>query len=150
MFGGISTTETDLQKLRHSASQPFSLLALDCLIPWNSLADSLSPTSHLFTIHMPLLSQFPKEYPAKPPHVRFISQIRHPNIFDSGDICLDILKDKWSPSLSVAQVLLGIQSLLDNPNVYDPTDYQLAQMYQKNREEYNKIVKVYVQKNLRE
>jgi len=98
----------------------------------------------------PLLVKFPKEYPAKPPHVRFISQIRHPNIFDSGDICLDILKDKWSPSLSVAQVLLGIQSLLDNPNVYDPTDYQLAQMYQKNREEYNKIVKVYVQKNLRE
>ena len=58
-----------------------------------------------------LLLSFTSEYPYKPPCVRFDS-CWHPNVDGAGNICLDILKDKWSPVHNVRTVLLSIQSLL--------------------------------------
>ena len=51
-----------------------------------------------------------------PPKVRFLTKIYHPNIDRLGRICLDILKDKWSPALQIRTVLLSIQALLSAPN----------------------------------
>jgi len=58
----------------------------------------------------------PEEYPMAPPKVRFLTKIYHPNIDKLGRICLDILKDKWSPALQIRTVLLSIQALLSEPN----------------------------------
>uniref|UniRef100_A0AC35GJR4 UBC core domain-containing protein n=1 Tax=Panagrolaimus sp. PS1159 TaxID=55785 RepID=A0AC35GJR4_9BILA len=62
----------------------------------------------------------PEEYPMAPPKVRFVTKIYHPNIDKLGRICLDILKDKWSPALQIRTVLLSIQALLSAPNPDDP------------------------------
>ena len=68
----------------------------------------------------------PAEYPMGPPKVRFLTKMYHPNIDRLGRICLDILKDKWSPALQIRTVLISIQALLSAPNPDDPLDNTVA------------------------
>uniref|UniRef100_A0A8C5MJY5 UBC core domain-containing protein n=1 Tax=Leptobrachium leishanense TaxID=445787 RepID=A0A8C5MJY5_9ANUR len=69
----------------------------------------------------------PEEYPMAAPKVRFMTKIYHPNVEKLGRICLDILKDKWSPALQIHTVLLSIQALLSAPNPDDPSANDAAQ-----------------------
>ena len=90
---------------------------------------------------------FPNNYPFKPPKIKFITRIFHPNINRYGNICLDILDKQWSPALTINKVLLSISSLLSDPNADDPLDVRAAQLYNENREEFNKIARKYTLEN---
>jgi ubiquitin-protein ligase len=58
--------------------------------------------------------QFEEAYPNKPPTVKFISQMFHPNVYGTGELCLDILQNRWSPTYDVAAVLTSIQRYCSN------------------------------------
>jgi ubiquitin-conjugating enzyme E2 N len=77
----------------------------------------------------------PADYPMAPPKVRFLTKIYHPNVDKLGRICLDILKDKWSPALQIRTVLLSIQALLSAPNPDDPLNTDVAELWKKDEKE---------------
>uniref|UniRef100_A0AAQ5XKH3 UBC core domain-containing protein n=1 Tax=Amphiprion ocellaris TaxID=80972 RepID=A0AAQ5XKH3_AMPOC len=56
-----------------------------------------------------LIVEFTEEYPNKPPTVRFVSKMFHPNVYADGSICLDILQNRWSPTYDVSSILTSIQ-----------------------------------------
>ena len=56
--------------------------------------------------------EFPAAYPYTAPTVKFVTPCFHPNVDQHGNICLDILKEKWSALYEVRTILLSIQSLL--------------------------------------
>ncbi|KAH7667192.1 ubiquitin-conjugating enzyme E2 C protein [Dioscorea alata] len=86
-----------------------------------------------------LALSFPNDYPFKPPKVKFDSSCFHPNVDVYGNICLDILQDKWSSAYDVRTILISIQSLLGEPNNDSPLNTQAAALWG-NQEEYRKMV----------
>ena len=84
----------------------------------------------------------PDGYPFEPPKMKFMTKIWHPNISSqTGAICLDILKDQWSPALTIKTALLSLQALLCAAEPSDPQDAEVAKMYMDDRELYNQTAK---------
>ncbi|KAH3758485.1 ubiquitin-conjugating enzyme family protein [Pelomyxa schiedti] len=86
---------------------------------------------------------FPSDYPFRPPKMVFLNRVFHPNINRNGAICIDILKDQWSPALTISRVLLSISSLLTEPNPNDPLDGESAHLLKTNPSKYNQIAREY-------
>ncbi|KAK7279671.1 hypothetical protein RJT34_24727 [Clitoria ternatea] len=83
--------------------------------------------------------RFPLDYPFKPPQVKFETMCFHPNVDQFGNICLDILQDKWSSAYDCRTILLSIQSLLEEPNLESPLNSYAAALWN-DKEDYRRMV----------
>lgn len=93
--------------------------------------------------------KIPSDYPYKPPICKFKTKILHPNINEeSGNICINILKKDWNPSLTISNVLVSIVALLYNPNFNDPYSGTALTLHNKNDgdKEYKKQIQEWVKK----
>jgi len=112
----------------------------DDLLQWN--ATIIGPTDSpyeggIFNLRI----HFSAAFPFKPPLVQFVTKIYHPNIAPNGNICLDILKEQWSPALTVSKILLSISSLLTEPNPDDPLVTEIAEIYKMDIDRFNEIAR---------
>ncbi|KAL6947040.1 E2 SUMO-conjugating protein ubc9 [Hanseniaspora vineae] len=90
----------------------------------------------------PITIEYPNDYPSKPPKVRFPPAFYHPNIYPSGTVCLSILNEDqdWRPAITLKQIVLGVQSLLDNPNPNSPAQEPAWKAFSRNKTEYTQKV----------
>ncbi|KAK7290333.1 hypothetical protein RIF29_04664 [Crotalaria pallida] len=110
-------------------------------------ATIMGPADSPYTGGVFLVSiHFPPDYPFKPPKVAFRTKVFHPNINSNGSICLDILKEQWSPALTISKVLLSICSLLTDPNPDDPLVPEIAHMYKTDKVKYEATARSWTQK----
>lgn len=112
----------------------------DNMLSWRATIDG--PEASFYEgMEFSLIISFPGNYPMTAPTAKFETPIFHPNIDMSGNICLDILKDKWSASLSVVTLLLSIRALLTSPNNESPLNGQAAGLWDSNKEEFLRLAK---------
>ncbi|KAA0202174.1 hypothetical protein HAZT_HAZT006069 [Hyalella azteca] len=74
---------------------------------------------------------FKDDYPSTPPKCKFEPPLFHPNVYPSGTVCLSLLDDEkdWRPAITIKQILLGIQDLLNDPNIKDPAQAEAYTIY---------------------
>lgn len=88
----------------------------------------------------------PDSYPFQPVKMKFITKVYHPNVSSaSGAICLDILKDAWSPVLTLKSTLISLQSLLCSPEPNDPQDAEVAKHYMTSRSSFEDTARYWTQ-----
>ena len=96
-----------------------------------------------------LTIQFSEDHPYKPPVIKFVSKMFHPNIFErDGKVNLDILSIRnWTPALTVSSLLISIQSLLDDPNPHESANRIAGDLFLTNKPEYLKEVRKCVERS---
>ena len=83
----------------------------------------------------------PTNYPFSPPKIHCLTKIFHPNIDLQGNVCLNILREDWKPTLNMATVIASVYFLFYDPNPKDPLNHEASEMMRNSRDEFIKNVK---------
>lgn len=110
----------------------------------------------------PCTLEFPKEYPNRPPMMRFeTTGFWHPNVFKDGRVCISILheavedrylaheplSERWRPILGIDHILLSVISILSDPNCDSPANVDASVEFQKDYPTYKKKVRALVRRS---
>ena len=85
-------------------------------------------------------------YPLKPPLVRFLTKIYHPNISCHGDIGIDCIQHNWTLALTIPQILLSVQSLLTDPCTEPSMESTIAQQYINDKKGFDNTARIWTWK----
>jgi ubiquitin-conjugating enzyme E2 C len=118
----------------------------DNLLKWKGTIQGCESTPYEGQVYK-LLILFSNDYPYKAPTVTFETMIFHPNVDTNGNICLDILKDKWSAIYNVRTILVSLRSLLNDPNNDSPLNSSAAQLWSNQTEYIKAVKKIYSENN---
>jgi len=96
---------------------------------------------------------FPTEYPLRPPVLKFLTDIWHPNIEKDGKVCISILhepgddrfgyekaSERWLPIHTVETILISVISMLADPNDESPANVDAAKEWRENYQEFRRKV----------
>ena len=103
---------------------------------------------------------FPKDYPLRPPKLRFSTEMWHPNVYTDGTVCISILhepgtdqwgyedaSERWSPVHSVESILVSVISMLSSPNDESPANIEAAKQYRQEPEVFRRKVQNLVRRS---
>ncbi|CAF2584264.1 unnamed protein product [Rotaria sp. Silwood2] len=110
------------------------------MINWFGWIDGPKDTPHT-NGRFYLSLKFPSDFPFKPPEIKFVTQIYHPNISIKGEICFDILHSQWSPVLTIWNLLISLCSLLSDPNPEHGINKEALELYIADKNKYEQIAK---------
>lgn len=85
--------------------------------------------------------QLNHNFPIEPPRVKCLQKIFHPNIDLEGNICLNILREDWTPVLNLNSVLVGLLFLFLEPNATDPLNKESASVLMKDKNAFARLVR---------
>jgi len=93
--------------------------------------------------------KIPTDFPFKPPEVKFLTQIYHPNVDKEGKICVDLLNtaEAWKPTTPIVDIVNAVIKIIDDPKIDHALNADIAQQYQTNRTQFNKTATEYVNKH---
>ncbi|XP_049641192.1 ubiquitin-conjugating enzyme E2 C-like isoform X1 [Suncus etruscus] len=121
--------QQELMTLRMSGDKGISAFPeSDNLLKWVETIHGDADTGYE-DLRYKISLEFPSGYPYNAPTVKFLTPCHHPNVDTHGNICLDILKDKWSALYDVRTILLSIQSLLGEPNIDNSLNMHAAELW---------------------
>jgi peroxin-4 len=133
---------TELKEIKKHPNKDIILEPLDdSLEQWKAFIKGIGPfQDYYFELQMEL-----KEYPQVAPKITFKTRICHPNIhFETGEICLDLLGEKWSPLYQLQSTLMAIQHMLDEPEPDSPLNCDAAQLLRLGDERgYHSLARMY-------
>lgn len=134
----------ELAKLETDKIEGIALIDCKNIMVWHVEIKGPPDTPYENGVFKMLIRFENSDYPVRPPSVKFITPMYHPNIYRDGKICIDILQQEWSPIQTIRTILISIMSLLNDPNPASPANREAAELYNKNRDEYNNKVREHV------
>ncbi|GBN10234.1 Ubiquitin-conjugating enzyme E2 D2B [Araneus ventricosus] len=87
--------------------------------------------------------RFTQRYPVRPPKVKFITQIYHPNVCSKGRIGLDILQDSWRPTLTIPDIMMAIRAMMSQPDLNYTRSSDVSEVYMNDRGRYTDTARAY-------
>nr|XP_034355738.1 SUMO-conjugating enzyme UBC9-like [Arvicanthis niloticus] len=145
-MSGIALSRLAQERIACGKDHPFGFVAVPTknpdgmrsLMKWECAVPGKKGTpweGGLFKLRM----LFKDNYLSSPPKYKFELPLFHPSVHPSGTV--------WRPAIMIKQILLGIQELLNEPNIQDPAQAEAYTLYCQNREEYEKRVGAQVKKS---
>lgn len=144
---------TDAPECGFIASPQISADGLKDYSIWDIYITGCTDTLYAGTV-LHAVIEFSFDYPITPPKMRFVSHMFHPNIYTDGKVCISTLHvadddpsayespdEKWTPVHGIRTIVLGVISILNEPNIVSPANVDASKMFKDDYQRYFKVVR---------